>query len=63
MIVDEANEDLEMAEDPFLDEELPRFDLKEDGRQEEGNKNGEARTNNIVTNTSKVTFEIVDIKS
>ena len=62
MIVDEANEDLEMAEDPFLEEELPRFDLKEDSKEEVGNKNSESRTKNIVTNTSKVTFEIVDIK-
>ena len=51
-----------MAEDPFLEEELPRFDLKEDSKEEVGNKNSETRTNNIVTNTSKVSFEILDVK-
>ena len=51
-----------MAEDPFLEEELPKFDLKEDKGEEVKNKNSGALTNTIVTNTSKVTFEIVDIE-
>ena len=64
MIVDEANEDLEMAVDPFIEEELPEVDSKvqdliikelvEKGKK----KNIGSNTNASANNDSNVDIDV-----
>ena len=63
LIVDEADEDLEMAEDPFLEEELPGVLSEEPGLNVVKNEIRGSKRSNIshaASNASEIALEITN---